>query len=201
MTRERVGVHVQQLSIVGADAGDDGDEPAGEETFDQFGAALALRLADVTQVDDRSVRGRVGRRPPNLRDTRVSGRQTDGGDPGRPRRRHQPGVDLPGQNPHDHVEGGRIGDPQSVDRPFRDLPERHLSVDVAPAAMDDDQRAAGPQTVNRLGDAAPALRMLQQFAAELEDDDARVLRSRRRRGHVSPVVSSHPHATFRFCSA
>ncbi len=91
------------------------------------------------------MRGRLLHR----RDAGVSARQPHGAAARRVDRRDEPRVDGAGEDGHDDVERGRVGDAQAIDLPLGNPGLRERRVDLASAAVDDDER--GPLRRGRDG--------------------------------------------------
>jgi hypothetical protein len=75
-----------------------------------------------------------------------------------------------GQHRDDHVERLRVGHPQPVHLLLGDPGGRQRGVNLPPAAVYHHQRCAFGERGNPPGDALEILRLLEQLAAELQDD-------------------------------
>ena len=94
----------------------------------------------------------------------------------------EPRVDGAGQHRDDDVERRLVGDAQPVDLPLLDAGRLQRRVDFLAAAVDDDQPSTGDLSratrARARDDGAETVPILEQFAAELQDD---------RRRHSRPV--------------
>ena len=94
--------------------------------------------------------------PPYPRDAAVGAGQAHRAGAGRAERRHESCVDAPGQHPRHHVQGGAVGDAQTVDGAFRNAEAGHLGVHLEPAAVHHHQRLALRRVGQCAGDPAQA---------------------------------------------
>ena len=131
----------QLSSAVCADAGNDRHQTSLTQLVQQHGPAASW-LPHETQVDEGALGRRVGLCLLDRRHTGVGGGQPDRLHPGDLGRGHQLSVHAAGEHPDDHVESGRVGHTEAIDRPRRDPPGRHFRVDLAPTAVHDDERGS-----------------------------------------------------------
>ena len=157
-----VGVDVIGLRRrVGADRGDDRDQPVVVKVVEQ-GAA---HLGDPTDEAKPRVDWLDLEQPPVLAGDADRDRlqRVDRGD--------HVAVGLADQHHADDVERGGVGDPQALDPLDFDPGLGHLDIDLRSAAM--DQHRADADRVEQqdvLGEAAHPLRIGQRQAADLHDD-------------------------------
>ena len=135
--------------------------------------SLPDRLSYASEVDYRAARRSVGRRRLYSSDSRVGPGKTHRLDAGRPQGRHEPCVDEAGEHADDDVERRFVGDPQPIDLALLDADPSERRVDLASAAMNDDQRDERlllRQLRDSRREAGNALAIFEQLSAELQDD-------------------------------
>ena len=199
MRRQRIGIHVEQLTASRrADARDDRHVAAGQQIGQQLRRAVADRRTDQAQIDRCAGHADDRRRALDRRDGRIRAGQSDRLSSRPSDRRDQPRIDRAGEHRDDDVERRRIGHAKAIDLLLRNARGRQRRVDLLAAAMDDDERRPRGETRDRRGDALQILRLLEKLATELQDEALFLP------GvflHSSPVRSSSPSSTLRFCTA
>ena len=197
--RHHVGVHVQnrrdqpaEPRFRDAETRDDRHVAVHEQQLDQRRIRVG-RIAHQRRDRRRRPRSSDARRARRAAESGIDAGQADGRHAARDQRRHELGVRRAGQHGHDHVERRAIRDAQAVDFLRRDRAAIEFRVDRAAAAVHRHERPMR----RRSAEASAAIRARsagesQQFAAQLQNQ---------RSAHSSPVRSSMPNATLKFCSA
>ena len=140
---------------------------------------------------DRAARRFVRRRRLDSADSRVGPGKANRLDAGRAQRRHEPRIHEAGEHADDDLERRLVGDAQPVDLALLDADPRERRIDLASAAMHDDQRderLLSRQLRDRRREGGDALRILEQLSAEFQDD-----RSSYRQAATRPLVVAQHH--------
>ena len=158
------------------------------------GGPLAIGRPDVPELRHGAVSTGVRRRRVHDCDTRVCTRQTDRLSARGIDRGHKPRVDRSGEHLHDDRQRGLVGHTHAVDLPLPDAGARQGGIDLAPAAVYDDERDDRRRAGDRRCQRAHAARLLHQLASELQHPPAAA--------HTSnPARSSNPNAMLKPCTA
>ena len=167
--RERVGVHVQHLPVrLDAQTRNRRHVAVRQQIEHQRRRPIGARLSDQAEIDEAPVHRLVRRRAHRQAEARVDAGQPDRRHAARDERGDQARVDRARQHRDDGLERRLVGDAQAFDRVLRHVAARRLGVNLASAAVHDDERAFGGER----GDAGDHLRQararFEQLAAQLE---------------------------------